>query len=287
MSYEDANQSPKNRLPCTPTQYQQEISAFSPDTQNEEGDSDHGFHSSCSSREYDKGDEYADTPSMHSHSMSSTAVCEQSVWSRDSHCQRFSPAKPDFTRTIVPPLKPQPSPGRESLFEREQLEKWWDHEWTLDQLELSVMDFPSNMLRLTSPAIMFLRQSNEQALLRPYRQIFPGVSENLLDSLCAGLIALNYVVFISSTKKSPGLPSGPSYCDFGIIPDKALSTLGIHVPRVSPTHIRDRVFGSRSAELRKNLDSIVDYLLFAIHGRSDETLKSAMLVLAETLETKP
>lgn len=287
MGFSDAGQSPKHPATCMPEQHQQEISAFSPDTTNEVVDNGYDMHYSFySPGRDDREDEYIDTGSMHSDSMSSTAVCEQSVLSNDSLERPCSPAKPDISPTTNVPLpKPQPSPGGSSMSEREQLEKWWDHEWTLDQLEHSVKDFPSNMLRLTSPVVMFLRQSSEQALLRPFRQIFPAMSENLLDSLCASLIARNYVVSLSSTQKSTAFLSGAS-CGFSFVPDKALTTLGIQVPYASPTHIKDRVFGSRSAELRRNLDRIVDYLLFAICGRSDETLKSAVLVVAQVLETK-
>lgn len=287
MSYWDAGQSPRHPAACTPEQHQQEISAFSPDTTNDVVDNGYDMHYSFySPGRDDREDEYIDTASMHSDGMSSTAVCEQSVLSNDSLERPRSPAKPDISPTTNVPLpKPQPSPGGSSMSEREQLEKWWDHEWTLDQLEHSVKDFPSNMLRLTSPVVMFLRQSSEQALLRPFRQIFPAISENLLDSLCASLIARNYVVSLSSTQKSTAFLSAAS-CGFSFVPDKALTTLGIQVPYASPTHIKDRVFGSRSAELRRNLDRIVDYLLFAISGRSDETLKSAVLVVAQVLETK-
>lgn len=153
MSYWDAGQSPRHPAACTPEQHQQEISAFSPDTTNDVVDNGYDMHYSFySPGRDDREDEYIDTASMHSDGMSSTAVCEQSVLSNDSLERPRSPAKPDISPTTNVPLpKPQPSPGGSSMSEREQLEKWWDHEWTLDQLEHSVKDFPSNMLRLTSP----------------------------------------------------------------------------------------------------------------------------------------
>lgn len=284
MSYSDPNQSPRHPLPSIPDQHQ-EISSFSPDTSNEPVDGFRDTYFSYYSSDENDAVEYMDTGSIHSDSMSSTAVCETSILDHESHDQAYSPAKPDFGPTIIPPHQPRPSPGgMECMTDREQLEKWWDHEWTLDQLEYSVKDFPRNMLRLTSPVIMFLRHNSEQALLRPFRKIFPDISENLLDSLSAGLIARNYVVSLSSNQRSTGFLSDSSLYGVSIVPDKALTTLGIHVPRVSQTQVRDRIFGSRSAELRKNLDKIVDYLLFAICGRSDETLKSAVMVVTQVLE---
>lgn len=285
MEYADTIHSPKHPLPCTPHQHQQEISAFSPETPHDAVDS--GFTTQCSFYAEDEDDmeddDYTETATMDSECMSSTIVGDQSELCLD---EPHSPAISDFTLTTNPPPKPGHSPKKMgNMSEREQLEKLWDHEWTLDQLEHSVKDFPSNMLRLTSPVIMFIRQNNEQAVLRPYRKIFPSTSENLLGSLCASLIARNHITSLSPPNRSSRFTHSQSLYNFNI-PDKALNTLGIHIPHSSSTHIKDRVFGSRSIALGKELDRIVDYLLFAISGRSDETLKSAVLVLAETLESK-
>jgi hypothetical protein len=45
------------------------------------------------------------------------------------------------------------------------------------------------------------------------------------------------------------------------------------------------MLGSRSADMRQDVERIIDNLLFAICGRSDNTLKSAIEVLAQVLET--
>ena len=69
------------------------------------------------------------------------------------------------------------------------------------------------------------------------------------------------------------------------VPAKAYSTLGIQLPTGSPGRIKDRMLGSRTSELRQDVERIIDNLLFAICGRSDTTLKAAIEVLAQVLET--
>ena len=161
-----------------------------------------------------------------------------------------------------------------------------DHEWTLGELDHSVKDFPRHMLRLTSPVIVYLRRNDEKVLLRPFRTIFPQVAENLLDGLCAALIARNYLVSLSTLhrrKPSTSTRSDPYTVD--AIPAKAYSTLGIQIPTGSPGRMKDRALGARSMDLRRQVEGIIDNLLFAICGRADDTLKSAVEVLAQVLET--
>lgn len=43
---------------------------------------------------------------------------------------------------------------------------------------------------------------------------------------------------------------------------------------------------TRSQELRDDLDAIVDKLIYAICGRHDDTIKAAVIVLMETLESR-
>lgn len=160
-----------------------------------------------------------------------------------------------------------------------------DHEWTLGELDHSVKDFPRHMLRLTSPVILFLRQSDEKDFLRPFRTIFPDVAENLLDCLGAALIARNYLLSLSMTHRRR--PSVSTRCDNYVVdgvPTKAYSTLGIQLPTGSPGRMKGRVFGSRSMDLRREVERIIENLLFAICGRSDNVLKSAVEVLAQVLE---
>lgn len=276
ISVSSTGPSPKP-VPCTPDQRQQEVSAFSPDTPSERVDSGYGTrHSYDSLVENGKDDyEYKETGSTDSDSVGSTVICPTPSL---SHGSAYVPPETLVKPAATPFYKPRSSSTAvTNMSESEQLEKWWDHEWTLDQLEHSVKDFPRNMLRLTSPVIMFLRQNNEKALIRPFRNIFPAVTEKLLDCLCAALIAYNYITSISSSRRSTSF-------HLGIVPEKASATLGIQVLHGSPAHFKERVLGSRSVELRKHLNMIVDYLLFAICGRPDETLKSAVLVVAQILE---
>lgn len=218
--------------------------------------------------------------------MNSTVVCDK------PGSPLKLPASPNLLEPFPPVDDPDPpcvSPvsGFKSS-EKKLLEKWWDTEWTMDQLDQAVREFPQSMLRLTSPVIMFLRHNNEKELLRPFRKIFPGVAENVLDCICSVLIAHNHVASLadSQPKTIHHHFAGSDPARLEIVPEKARTTLGIQFLNASPQQVRDRILNSRSAELHKDLDGILDKLLFAISGRSDPTLKSAVIVLTDVLETQ-
>ncbi|EAW21898.1 uncharacterized protein NFIA_070690 [Aspergillus fischeri NRRL 181] len=273
-------------IPSTPDM-PKEISAFSPDTPLEMSDSGYVTHNSCYSPDEfqdDKESHYTDSISTHSETASETIVCEKMVLKEGPS---FSPPKPKHGTRADSPPKSQTSPARSSNMSEKEERRWWDHEWTIEQLEQSVKDFPRNMLKLTSPVIMFLRQNNEKALIRPFRKIFPDVAENLLDCLCAVLIARNYVASLASTHRgTSSLSYRSTLSRLDPVHEKPNSTPATQFTPASPSRIRDRVLGPRSTELRTDLDRIVDNLLFAVSGRSDETLKSAVLVLTQVLESK-
>lgn len=279
-------------VPSTPDHRQQEISAFSPETPL---DIDSGYvtQQSCFSPvdSRDDKDNYTDATSLSSESISSTIVCEKPSLSPDSG-RPTPPPKIGIPAADISMPGPDASPGTSSDLsekseksEKEQLEKWWDHEWSMDQLAHSAEEFPQSKLKLTSPVIMFLRVNDEKSLIRPFRKIFPDAAETDLDCLCATLIARNYIVDLSASNSGYShkrtlsrLDTAPGSC----------STLGIRFAQALPSQIKDRLLGSRSVEIRKGLDQIVEKLLDTISGRpDDETLKSAVVVLAEVLEKKP
>ena len=287
-------------VPMTPDQRQGEVSAFSPDTPLDVSDSGFGNRESNYSLEgytdsKDDDDAYSDPGSLTSDSVTSTVICDRPV---SAQGERETSPQPEIRSGSVSPRASSPkphSPRKGHMSDKLDSDKsrpWepeWthdDHEWTLDELDHSVKDFPRHMLRLTSPVIVFLRRSDEKALLRPFRTIFPQVAENLLDALCAALIARNYLQSLSTLqRRKPSLSSRIDIHSIDIVPTKAYSTLGIQLPAGSPGRTKGRVLGSRSFELRREVERIVDNLLFAICGRADETLKSAIEVLAQVLET--
>ena len=283
--------------------HRQEVSAFSPDTPHDLSDSGYGTRDSDyfqDSYEDSKDDDtYTDPGSLTSDSVTSTVVGERPVTAQG--VRDISP-QPEIRSGSVspqaPPLPHKNSPGRRSnTLEKEQPEpprprghgerEWTldDHEWTLGELEHSVKDFPRHMLRLTSPVILYVRKSDEKNFLRPFRTIFPEVTENLLDCLCAALIARNYLLSLSTIhRQKPSVSARDEIYAVDAVPAKAYSTLGIQLPSGSPYRGKDRGLGSRSLQLRREVERIIDNLLFAICGRSDETLKSAVEVLAQVLE---
>lgn len=283
--------SPKPQVPSTPDQRLQETSAFSPETPLEMRDSGHITIAHRPSfdaiddlpDDNPREDDYSDKGSTNSDSLGSTVICQ---WKPESALEPPTPAVESEVIPTAAPRKPEASPKEDSITADKEQQKRWDHEWTIEQLELSVRDFPRNMLRLTSPVIMFLRANNEKALLRPFRQIFPDVAENILDGLCAVLIAKNWVTsIVTSPRKTSGPSQNRTLSRVDMVPEKALTTLGIHIPRPLPGNLQDGL-RSRSSDLQIDLGKIVDNLLFAMNGRGDETLKSAVTVLAQVLESK-
>jgi hypothetical protein len=287
-------------LPMTPDQRQEEVSAFSPDTPLDMSDSGYGTresgYSMDSYQDSKDDDAYTDPGSLTSDSVTSTVVCERP---ESAQGERDRSPQPEIRSGSVSP-KASTSPGTASsghtsnISEKEDerkriLDQEWtldDHEWTLGELDHSVKDFPRHMLRLTSPVIVYLRRNDEKVLLRPFRTIFPEVAENLLDCLCAALIARNYLVSLSTLhRRKPSVSARHDPFNVDAIPAKAYSTLGIQLPTGSPGRMRDRALGSRSTVLRRQVEGIIDNLMFAICGRADDTLKSAVEVLAQVLET--
>ncbi|KAJ6112166.1 hypothetical protein N7523_008227 [Penicillium sp. IBT 18751x] len=286
-------------LPMTPDQRQEEVSAFSPDTPLDMSDSGYGTresgYSMDSYSDSKDDDAYTDPGSLTSDSVTSTVVCERpesAQGERDRSLQpeirsgSVSPKASSSPRTASSGHTSNPSEKEEKrrLFDQE----WTldDHEWTLGELDHSVKDFPRHMLRLTSPVIVYLRRNDEKVLLRPFRTIFPQVAENLLDGLCAALIARNYLVSLSTLhRRKPSISTRSDPYTVDAIPAKAYSTLGIQIPTGSPGRMKDRALGVRSMDLRRQVESIIDNLLFAICGRADDTLKSAVEVLTQVLES--
>ncbi|KAJ5210758.1 hypothetical protein N7491_010567 [Penicillium cf. griseofulvum] len=297
---------PPQAVPTTPDQRQEEVSAFSPDTPLNLSDSGYGTRNSGysfdsyddSKGDNDDDDAYTDPGSLtSSDSVGSTVIGERPETAQG---ERETSPQPEIRSGSVSPKASSPptvhSPGQTSIMSEKGNEKprlWdhdWtldDHEWTLDELDHSVKDFPRHMLRLASPVIVFLRKNDEKALIKPFRTIFPGVTENLLDCLCAALLARNYLLSLPNLHrtKSPVPLHNDAYTVDGV-PKKAYTTLGIQLPSGSASKPKDHLFSSRSKDLQIHLDRTVDNLLFAICGRSDPTLKSAVEVLAQVLETK-
>jgi hypothetical protein len=277
---------PSWRRPSTPERAH-EISAFSPDTPMELPDS--GYVTPQPQRSDDCND------TVPSHGLTHSVYNEMSNAHRISFRSAFKD-KPKSARACFNSPSSDESRSRQQLaspplsprqVDQDIIQKWWDYEWCLEQLESSVKQFPKSMLRLTSPVMIFLRQNHEKALLRPFRKIFGNAPETLLDYLCSALIARNYLVTMAATHQRSGpLTQANNLSRLDSVPEKARATLGISIPSASKFHIADQLLGSRSLELRKGLDRIVDKLIFSICGRADDTLRSSLIVLIQILESQ-
>jgi hypothetical protein len=278
---------PTHTIPATPDHSLPEVSAFSPDTPLELSDSGYATQNPVFLPKNRKGGGESlntDQCSVASGTMGKTIIGDPGAGNGDE--SETEPKPPPHK--VAPPSEQQASPRAASTkSDKEELEKLWDHEWTIDQLEHSVNDFPQNMLRLTSPVVVFLRHNQERALMRPFRQIFPNAPTSILDSLCAVLIAKNYLLSLPSlSRKTTNMQLSAQISRLDTVPEKANSILGMKFAQPQPSRIRDQVLGSRSSKLLEDLDSILDNLLFTLRGPHDEALKSAVLVLMQVLETK-
>ncbi|RDW86187.1 uncharacterized protein DSM5745_02829 [Aspergillus mulundensis] len=277
---------PTHTIPATPDNSLPEVSAFSPDTPLEMSDGGYATHNTASFPKHQGGGERGNTNSEPMISgASKTMICDLEAENADGGETEPRPPPPP---KVVPPSEKQAPPRAPSTKpDKEELEKLWDHEWTIDQLEHSVKDFPQNMLRLTSPVVVFLRHNQERTLIRPFRQIFPNAPQSLLDSLCAALIAKNYLLSLPSlSRKTTNIHARSQVSRLDSVPKKANSILGMKFAQPQPSRVRDQVLGTRNCKLYEDLDSIVDNLLFTLRGPHDEALKTAVLVIIQVLETK-
>ncbi|KAL5049869.1 hypothetical protein BDW71DRAFT_138215 [Aspergillus fruticulosus] len=281
---------PTHTIPATPDHSLPEVSVFSPDTPLEFSNGGYATHNSVSFPKGQRGngeDVNTELCSVTSGIVSKTIMGDPGAGNGDdSGTERKLPPAPKVASSFEVQASSR-TPSTKS--DQEELEKLWDHEWTIDQLEHSVKDFPQNMLRLTSPVVVFLRHNQERALMRSFRQIFPNAPQSLLDSLCAVLIAKNYLLSMSSfSRKTTNMQMQPraQTSRLGVVPQKANSILGMKFAHPQPSRSRDHVLGSRSGKLLEDLDSILDNLLLTLRGPHDEALKSAVLVLIQVLETK-
>lgn len=307
---------PSWRRPSTPEQrIINEISAFSPDTPQDIPDS--GYVTQQSNRSSDESHEFRDdeydTAFDVAATTSSAPACHVSfmtgIFSDQkpkhrcymSSYNRHKPT-PYYKKDEPPRTPPAVSP---KTVDQEMLVKFWDYEWTLDQLEDSIKEFPKYPLRLTSPVIILIRQNHENAITRPFKKIFSTAPDNLIDYLCAALIARNYLVSMASTHHDRPSNSPPSHTisqfknhasnissnlsKLDSVPEKARATLGLTFP-TNPSKLNlntpNQSMGARSQELQKGLDRIVDKLLFSICGRHDDILKSSVTVLMQVLSPK-
>ncbi|KUL82948.1 hypothetical protein ZTR_10283 [Talaromyces verruculosus] len=308
---------PSWRRPSTPEQRSiNEISAFSPDTPQDIPDS--GYVTQQSNRSSDESHEFRDDEYDTGFDTAATIASSEppcnlsfvtSIFSDQKPKHRYYMSsynrhKPASSHKKDEPPRTPPAVSPKTV-DQETLVKFWDYEWTLDQLEDSIKEFPKYALRLTSPVIILIRQNHENTIIRPFKRIFSTAPENLIDYLCAALIARNYLVSMSSTHHHRLNKTPPSHAisqfsnhsnntssnlsKLDSVPEKARATLGIAFPTnqsILNLNIPNQSMGARSLELQKGLDQIVDKLLFSICGRHDETLKTSVTVLMQVLESK-
>lgn len=308
---------PSWRRPSTPEQRSiNEISAFSPDTPQDIPDS--GYVTQQSNRSSDESHEFRDDEYDTAFDVAATTSSSEPTCNVSFVTGIFSDQKPkhrcymssynrhkptsNHKKDEQPRTPPAVSP---KTVDQETLVKFWDYEWTLDQLEDSIKEFPKYALRLTSPVVILIRQNHENAITRPFKKIFSTAPDNLIDYLCAALIARNYLVSMASTHHNRLNSSPPSHTisqfnnhsnntssnlsKLDSVPEKARATLGLAFPTNSSKlnlNIPNQSMGARSHELQKGLDRIVDKLLFSICGRHDDTLKASVTVLMQVLEPK-
>ena len=269
-------------VPCTPESSFREVSAFSPDTPIESPPEDSEKWYSCLA---EKQGLEAQKQQQYERENSRSILQGRKLFVNIRTPPAPTCDSPTSTRASYRDLSPTPK-ASPCVPKRLRFEKSWDHEWTLDQLEREV-HHSHHTLSLDSPVIVFLRRSNETTLLQAFRKIFPDVAEDLLGSLCAILVASNYLVSLIDTHERSNYPYGEYTLPRIDTPEgPTQAAYGTRFIVLLPEQARDRILWSRSLDIRKHVDAIFDRLVCRICGRTDETLKTTLVVLMEVLESR-
>ena len=169
---------------------------------------------------------------------------------------------------------------------------------TLEAVSSAINTFPNRMLRLDSPSIRVLRNSNssDESTIDALRQVFPQTRTLLLSALAALLILDVYVSSIESMQgligePRPDHPNGKYWqlaaksneC-FHDIPTKARATLVIHMPSVAKAQVHERALRRRAETVAVCVRVQGQKLLDAICGGHNDLLWRTLKVLVDTLE---
>lgn len=269
--------------PSTPNKEFRETPKFSLDTSTKPSpDESQTWHTIYDVENEEERQEKPESPRPRMvNRISSVNLCDFPIPTIASYSGSVSPIRPSLMSTPLFPHNP----------EKDRLGKYWDHEWTLNQLASAVLDFPSrSTLRLATPVITFLRQSNEMTIFQTYDKIFPDVSRDLLDNMCAILVANNYLTSLAKAYETKNY----LYCEYSLPPidtprRPSMSGYGTRLPILSRAQTRDPKLWSKIIDIQKGLDAIFDDLFYGscgICGQSDVMLKTSVLVLMQVLESR-
>lgn len=163
-----------------------------------------------------------------------------------------------------------------------------DMNWILEKLEESMRDHPDMPLTLSQPVISSIRSNRKEVLLEPLHAIFHEAPDDLVDTLCASIVAFNYLSsFPKYNNLNPECPSRHGTLDdLDEIPRRSSKRLGLRLSKASQLHIKDQIMQTRIASIQKHLLVVIDRLLVSFCGKSNYPLRSSIFVLIDTLEKK-
>ncbi|KAL4973742.1 hypothetical protein BDW66DRAFT_168378 [Aspergillus desertorum] len=214
-------------IPATPDHSPPEVSAFSPDTPLELSDSGYATYNPVSLPKSQRADgEAVNLCPVTSEIVDKTNMSDLAAGHGDDSEPETKPSPPS---KIASSSEAQTIPRASSTKpDKEELEKLWDQEWTIDQLEHSVKEFPQKASTVLSGCGNYLLSL--PTFSRKATNMQPRVQVSRLDT----------------------------------VPEKATSILGMKFAQPQLSRVRDQVLKSQSSKLLEDLDSILDSLLFTL-----------------------
>lgn len=192
------------------------------------------------------------------------------------------------TYRLHDPSPVPPSPALHTGWDRVH-----DLERIIERLEQGLNDTTAEVLRLDSPVILEMRNSNslDEVHLANMCQIFSQASTLLLSSLCAAIIAHGYISKVTcaseadlSAERKRKLSAESLNGGLDCIPAKARATLGIHLPDVTEVQLHERVLRRRALLVGVSLNLWVQKLIETMRGSSDEFFRKALVVIVKNVE---
>ncbi|KAJ9608037.1 hypothetical protein H2200_007025 [Cladophialophora chaetospira] len=165
-------------------------------------------------------------------------------------------------------------------------------ERVLHTVSRAIDDFPDDMLRLDSPAIVELRnpQISAQMYIETLQQIFPDAPSPLLSAMTAWIIV---DLYFSRFKAQPlsveryTEQAAASNDSLYRIPDKAREMLGIGIPDVASMRLNEYALRRVATTVQVSIGGIGQRLVEVLRGSWDEDIWRSLRVLVDVIESSP
>lgn len=172
-------------------------------------------------------------------------------------------------------------------------------ERTLNAAARAIDDFPDNQLRMDSPVILELRNTQvaDHTYVEVLKRIFPSAQPHVISSLMAWIIVDVYLCRMEGQQDVPTMDqclaaqaAATSLNDrTGLhqiqISDKAREMLGIGIPDATSIRMNVNALRKRATAVRASIGVIGQKLVQALRGSWDEDIWRSLRVLVEIIES--